>query len=197
MILCVDMDGVLAVWNRWAGVKEYTDPAYFLALPPICEGVDSVRLLADAGLDVRIESTVGGERACEIAAAKLEWLRRAGLGDIQAIFPPCGTDKYLAAEAAFHPSGADMVLLDDYTKNLVSWSGHGGKAVKFLHGDNGFGGKWQGARVRASEGAHAIARAVLTAAGSGSAMPVAAEKRLSRQAAPGTLLTYDRPGMAC
>lgn len=41
----------------------------------------------------------------------------------------------------------NSILVDDYTKNLISWETNGGKGVKCLNGRNGSGKTWKGETI--------------------------------------------------
>lgn len=157
VIVFFDMDGVLAEWRSWAGKKEYTNPAYFESLPGIWPAICCARILDGMGVDVRIVSSVLGP---SIAEAKKRWLMEHGLGELHATFPICGEDKYKAVSDS--SNGKLLVLVDDYTANLAAWQKSGGVAIKFLHGNNGLGGKWIGPRVNALGGTFAVLDGIMS-----------------------------------
>ena len=129
-VFYIDMDGVLAVWNKNASEEDTHQHGYFISRDIELSAVALVRCIADKGYKVKILSAVYEDD--HSAKEKRQWLDRAGLSDIEHIFVPYGQDKYKYVTE----DGELPVLLDDYSKNLRAWGQHGYLAFKFFNGVN-------------------------------------------------------------
>ena len=130
IIFYIDMDGVLAMWEENVSEEETHEKGHFLNKEAEESAVGLVRMLKDAGEDVRIMSSV--YRDDHSGMDKHMWLNEAGLQDIPRIFVPYGDDKH----AYIEDDDALAVLIDDYGKNLRAWEADGNLAIKFMNGIN-------------------------------------------------------------
>ena len=72
-------------------------------------------------------------------------MKRIGLGSIDQIYLPYGTDK---SKYVSH-LGGKFILVDDFTKNLIAWGNAGENfiPVKYLNGGNDTHQSFKGVRV--------------------------------------------------
>lgn len=140
-----DMDGVLAKFNKSATPEQLLAPGYFRYLEPHAHMVDLLNRLYDAGVDVRVLSSVLGPKQAE---DKMAWLMHyTRIAPECVVFVPYGTPKSNLCPTKTEES----CLLDDYTPNLFAFEQAGGVAVKVLNGINHTKKRWQGAMVSALE----------------------------------------------
>lgn len=142
-IIFFDMDGVLAKWDTESAVEDTFLPGYFLNREPDQVMINSLRTLLSHGYDVRILSAV--YPGLIYRAEKEEWLRKY-VGNVPAIFTPCGESK---AHYVTLAAGQKAILIDDYTRNLVMWECEGAEyiGIKYLNGVNNTRGTWSGFRI--------------------------------------------------
>lgn len=142
-IIFFDMDGVLAKWDTESAVEDTFLPGYFLNREPDQVMINSLRTLLSQGYDVRILSAV--YPGLIYRAEKEEWLKKY-VGNVQAIFLPCGDSK---AHYVTLSAGQKAILIDDYTRNLVMWECEGAEyiGIKYLNGVNNTRGTWSGFRI--------------------------------------------------
>ena len=155
--LFVDMDGTLAVFQPVDRLETLYEPEYFENLPPIVNVCKAVRLVAASGqAELYILSSVlpGSPYAVREKSA---WLDRylPQIDTQHRLFLPCGQSKALAVPGGLQPGDT---LLDDYTDNLLDWSG---KGVKLYNGINGTRGRWKGDCLRYNKSPEQIAQALL------------------------------------
>jgi len=145
--LFVDMDGTLAVFTPVDEMETLYQEGYFLNQKPHENVVEGIRLLMTEykDIDVYILSSYLTDSKYALNE-KNEWLDRylPEIDPEHRIFVPYGKDK-----ADWIEGGIDKYdyLLDDYTKNLVSWQ-ESGSAVKLLNAINGSRGSWTGDKIR-------------------------------------------------
>lgn len=135
-----DMDGVLAIWNTAASIEETAEKGYFAKREKEYRAVELVKMLVGCGYDVNILSSV--YRDGHSANDKKEWLKTAGLSELNRIFVPYGEKKreYIEKE-----KNEVCFLIDDFTKNLKEFEeGEGCYGIKFFNGINGTHGTWNG-----------------------------------------------------
>lgn len=138
-MLYIDMDGVLAVWDKNATMEDTKRPGYFRARACQENMAQALRELSDLRVPIAILSAV--YRDGTAAEDKKAWLADHGLGEIPRIFVPYGSRK-----KDFAGPG---ILVDDYTRNLREWAAEGWPAVKFRNQVNGTRGTWTGLAVSA------------------------------------------------
>lgn len=162
----VDMDGVLAEFNKVDKIEDLYEADYFANLKPMNNVVAAINHLNnDPMYDVYILSSVLKDSKFAVTE-KLSWLEkympeiRSNLSNV--IFSECGKSK-----VGFVPNGVRRtdILLDDYTKNLNEWKQAGGKAVKVINGINNKTHRWQGDKVYATSEPLEITRDICFAAG--------------------------------
>lgn len=146
IILYLDMDGFMASWEDFDIPKEiFSKPEFFLKLEPEKNVIDAVKLLTQNHSDeIEIRSlSVAMNREC--AVAKTQWLDKY-LPEIPAErrFFPLNVYPHYGIKWPYMVNGARCMLIDDHTNHLEEWRAHGGLAVKFLNGQNGLLGKWNG-----------------------------------------------------
>lgn len=147
-VLYVDMDGVLAKWED-ASYRDVSSEGFFLSRKPESNLIEAIRLIYESDVDIYILSSVlGNEFALR---EKKAWLR-LWLPECNWHFIPYGSVK--------KPVRSEKVgyLLDDYTRNLVHWSGVG---IKFCTGCNDSRGSWDGHRIYATDTASKMAEKIL------------------------------------
>ena len=132
-----DADGVLAVYDKSASLEEVFDPNghYFLNREADEQMVDLLLLLSEQGEDVSILTHAPEGNA---ARDKMAWAAARGMGDIPMVVVPYGEDK-----GSYIEKGT-AVLIDDYTKNLITWEAGGNVGIKYYNGINGTQGTWRG-----------------------------------------------------
>lgn len=141
-ILCLDMDGVLALWDDYyTSYEEMTKPGFYEFLQPSENVLRTIRLFMkkySSNVEVHILSAAFGEAAI---VEKNRWLDKY-LPEISKEvrhFVQVGEDK-----SKVFPDISNVSLLDDYTKNLRNWKDAGGRGIKLLNGENNVSGKWLG-----------------------------------------------------
>ena len=136
-----DMDGVLAVWDKFSTKADTHVVGYFLkrALDFFIKEI-ILRLIA-AGEEVIMLTAVYTDG--KAAEEKRTWLNQMGLAHVPMIAVPYGSPKHLFIDA---DPNVNHILIDDYTVNLKEWVMRGKNfvAVKFLNGINGTKGTWFG-----------------------------------------------------
>ena len=119
-------------------------PGFFASRKMDVSVIETIKSMRQKGKDVRILSSVyqDGHSMQE----KKEWLKRAGLQDVPAIFVPYGEDKFRYIDS----DETDLfVLVDDFSWNLHNWEKAGDKflGIKYMNGVNGTKGTWTGYRL--------------------------------------------------
>ena len=143
--LFIDLDGTLAVYKKTATEDELYREGYFYNLPAqqnLIEAVKSLIRECSEWLEIYILGCFLPESAYALEE-KANWCQEK-LPEIPMsnyIFVPCGKCK-----EAYVPGTVrkDDVLLDDYTANLLAWSG---KGVKCLNGINHTRKTWKGKKI--------------------------------------------------
>lgn len=139
-----DMDGTLANFDGKPNALQRfaVEPGFFTDLAPtsLCEALSLATTLPEVAANTHILSASPNEQA---DADKMIWLK-ANLPHIPAenihiIRGGAGADE---RKAAFAKDGS--ILVDDYSKNLITWEQAGGIGVKALNGNNGSGRTWKG-----------------------------------------------------
>ncbi len=152
--LFVDMDGTLATFHHVDALETLYEKGYFLNLTPHQNVVDAVKQVFqnEPDISVYVLSAVLADSATARDEKNL-WLDEhlPEIDEAHRLFTPCGVDKaaYLIANYGIKIDKWD-VLLDDYTKNLISWVAIGGRGLKLLNGINDTRGTWHGARIEHS-----------------------------------------------
>ena len=157
VVICCDMDGVLAEWEKGCTYEKTWEPHYFLYRDLEKCVRDALLMLMDAGFKCQATSAAYEEGTAR--EDKDQWLNNNGLESLPRIFMPCGQNKadYIEIE-----SGVTYILLDDYNFNLLEWEnakrdGSQFIAVKFLNGINGDGNIWHGRTIHYHSSAEIIA----------------------------------------
>lgn len=146
-----DMDGFLCKWED-ATEEEVHKPGFFLTRKPDQTAIDAARILYSKA-NFRVLSAAFDKRARE---EKREWLRlwMPFLKDEDIIFTPYGKAK----SESFIEKSPYHVLIDDNSKQLLSW--HGPK-IKYMNGVNGRFGTYKGEKVWFYETGHKVAKDIL------------------------------------
>lgn len=148
-----DMDGTLAEWRAAANFSDLFRKGYFRTLAPMPLTGYANRLAENgSGVDAYILSAYLPESYA--FAEKNEWVDEhvPSIDRAHRIFVHDGVCKAEAImEAMNRPLTKCDILVDDYTLNLNAWQMAGGKAIKWLNGINGFGGRFDGLRTGSIE----------------------------------------------
>ena len=137
----IDMDGVLAVFEKENSIEDTFVEGYFATRKPENVMIEAVKMMINAGKNINILSSAydNGKAVPEKAGWLDEHLGKEGYGRT---FVPYGEDK-----TSYMPHGKVNVLVDDFSKNLHSWirtafEGETNVAFKFYNGINGTKGTW-------------------------------------------------------
>lgn len=130
-----DLDGVTYKW-KIAPFQITKTPGYFFNLEKDPKIHEAVLIMAERGYDVRFLTAYYTDTNAK--EEKKNSLKRDKLEHIPAIYVPYGDDKFKYIE----DESACNILVDDYSKNLHSWSAHGGIGIKYYNGFNGHNGTW-------------------------------------------------------
>lgn len=157
VVICCDMDGVLAEWEKGCTYEKTWEPHYFLYRDLEVGVRDALLLLMAAGFKCQATSAAYEEGTAR--EDKSKWLDNNGLETLPRIFMPCGQNK---ANFINTHDGVTYILLDDYNFNLLEWeaTSKGSAnlvAVKFLNGINGDSGTWTGRTIHHQSSAEIIA----------------------------------------
>ena len=141
-----DLDGVIFKFNFGASDEEIHTPGYF-------ENLEEDQLVVNAIKKLLGEIATGDVKLHILSAAfnptaveeKKRAVKRIGLGDIDQIYLPYGTDK---SKYVSH-LGGKFILVDDFTKNLIAWGNAGENfiPVKYLNGGNDTHQTFKGVRI--------------------------------------------------
>ncbi len=138
-MIYIDMDGVLAVWDTTATPDDTKRKGYFLER----EIEESVKDLIDSLVSIEVPVCIlSAVWNAEAANEKDSWLNRYFGDNLQRIYVPYGDNK-----ADYIVGGTGNILIDDHTPNLIQWSEKSNKAIKFMNGINGNGGRWKGLKI--------------------------------------------------
>lgn len=143
-----DLDGVIFKFNFGASEEEIHTPGYFENLEEDQLVVNAIKNLLYGeiakidNVKLHILSAAFNSTAVE---EKKRAVKRIGLGDIDQIYLPYGTDK---SKYVSH-LGGKFILVDDFTKNLIAWGNAGENfiPVKYLNGGNDTHQTFKGVRV--------------------------------------------------
>ena len=140
-----DLDGVIFKFNFGASEEELHTPGYFEKLEEDQLVVNAIKNLGDVakvGVKFHILSAAFNSTAVE---EKKRAVERIGLGEIDQIYLPYGTDK---SKYVSH-LGGKFILVDDFTKNLIAWGNAGENfiPVKYLNGGNDTHQSFKGIRI--------------------------------------------------
>lgn len=145
----VDLDGTLAHWIPTTTPEELVTPGYFRSLPAYDRMVQNIKYLIGNGYNVYVLSAYM-ETHGDPVAEKKGWLDEylPEVDEEHRIFCPCSASKWEVACNAV--KAENMVLLDDYSKNLHDWvadSKGKGVGIKVMNGINGSHNTWKGKRI--------------------------------------------------
>lgn len=138
----VDMDGTLTVFNQEKNIDVLFEKNYFLNQEPMQNMVEAIAKIASANMGIDVYVLTACLNSKYAKAEKNLWLDKylPMIDQKHRIFCDYGTEK---SRFIKNPKNND-VLLDDYTKNLISWHGIG---IKVLNGINDTHKSWQGERI--------------------------------------------------
>ena len=113
-----DLDGVVFKFNFGASDEEIHTPGYFENLEEDQLVVNAIKnlLYGEIATDVKFHILSAAFNATAVEEKKRA-VERIGLGDIDQIYLPCGTDK---SKYVSH-LGGKFILVDDFTKNLIAY----------------------------------------------------------------------------
>lgn len=145
--LFVDMDGTLTVFTPQPDASALYTKGYFLNLAPQVNVIEAVRKLNTdkyKGMEVFTLSAYLADSPYALEE-KDRWIEEhlPEIDKSHRLFVTCGRNKKDIVDGGVRPTD---FLLDDYTKNLVSWNpGHG---IKLLNGINHTKGSWKYDSIR-------------------------------------------------
>lgn len=148
-----DIDGTLAEWITVANFSDLFQKGYFRTLAPTTL-IGYANRLADKNSDVDAYILSAYLPESYAFSEKNEWVDEhvPNFDKMHRIFVHDGVCKAEAIiEAMKRPLTENDVLIDDYTSNLTAWQAAGGKAIKWLNGINGLGGRFDGPRTGSIE----------------------------------------------
>lgn len=141
-IYIFDLDGTVF---KWQSGEDYWAPHYFRNLPSDELMVKVVNRLLKAGENVVFGTAVLNEEA---AFDKREALNELGFANVPMIAVKNGYTKDSILKTV-----EKRILIDDYTKNLINFSGIG---VKYCNGINDTNKTWNGLRISTDMSAEEI-----------------------------------------
>lgn len=140
----IDMDGVTALFEP-SSIEEMTTEGFFINRKPVKPVITMVKNLMNQS-DVEVYS-LSSYLLPISKKEKIEWNSiHVGIPEDRQLYVPYGKDK----GEFLHCIGGirqDDMLLDDFSKNLHSWSGIG---VKIYNGINGTHGSWKGFSIHSN-----------------------------------------------
>lgn len=147
MTYWIDMDGVLAIYERDAYAGEHPvwlhkGSHYYRHLQPDPKMIEVLRALdMQKENHVCILSTLSNKGAMflEHYEDKAAWLKEhCPFLDVERQFVPVISSKRNIAEflKVSHTLTPNDVLIDDFNKNLIEWQNAGGAAIKYNNGIN-------------------------------------------------------------
>lgn len=146
IILCVDMDGTMAVWKKADYFEVLLEQGYFLNLTPQRNVLEAIKLIKDRGIRVCSLSAYIEDSKYALQEKNL-WLDRYAPYIKERIFCPSTETKPMVFKSYYGFYNHRCILLDDYSHNLHIWNQLGGTGIKLMNGINGTKGTWKGARV--------------------------------------------------
>jgi len=161
--LFIDMDGTLVPWRKEATEKELYSEGYFYNLPSqgnVVQALQRLLRVHSSRFEAFILSCYLPDSAYALSEKRRWCLEHIPeIPDCNYLFVPCGMKK-----EAFVPGRIqkDDVLLDDYTRNLLEWSGQG---VKCLNGINHTRKTWKGPLIDIHWGPRKIANRLAVTCG--------------------------------
>ena len=142
-----DMDGVLAHFNNQIESEEVLyQQGYFKNLQPQTSVLEAVNMMINCYPEQCYILTAAVESPYAIPEKK-EWLSTyvtSNLIEDHILFTKCGEPKSLYIEKGVRSYD---ILVDDYTKNLVSFVSDGGNGIKVVNGINDTNKSWKGKRI--------------------------------------------------
>ena len=163
-IVFVDMDGVVARYERWAyrgrildDVREkepiFTQKGskFFRTCKPDLNAISMVKGLNSINsLSVMVLSGVSsGEVGEEQIEDKSYWLKKNMyfLNETQQLFTSGSKVTKACSFLGIRELNKDLILIDDFNGNLLEWEKAGGVAIKYINGVNSES-SWNGLKVR-------------------------------------------------
>lgn len=140
----VDMDGTIAEWRPGTD-SQLRLPGYYRNLRPTGFLPSLKAFAAEYGRVYILSSYLTG---CQALQDKQEWMDEhfPEIDRKQRLFVPYGACKadFVKEQFGLDVLTEEMVLFDDFSKNLHEWQAAGGKGVKCYNGINGNHGTWSG-----------------------------------------------------
>lgn len=155
-----DMDGVMAEYEKYVSIDDFSTPGYFRNRPPVMPIIKAMKYLVDNASDeieIGIDSKAMNNAYSKIE--KMEWLNEfcSFIKKENIYFADEEKDK----SAVLNETYKSDILIDDYTPNLEKWHGIG---IKFLNGINNTKGTWKGYVVSGKSSPIIIAMTILAIA---------------------------------
>lgn len=133
-----DMDGVLYEFDKNASIEETFERGFFLSRKKQEQMIATCKALMGYNVEVAVLSSV-----YENGFAAIEKRQSLANANVIAneIFVPYGRCK---AEFINDDGESIYILIDDFSKNLISWEAQGSRfiGIKCLNGINGTKGTW-------------------------------------------------------
>lgn len=151
----IDMDGTIAEWKKDASIEEVTTPGYFKALTPLWNMINAIKIAKEKCPDVEfliLSSLFPEHRYEEEKDYWLDTFCRNLFDKDHRIYVTYGNSKSSIGVEE------DDILLDDFTKNLLDWSGIG---IKVLNGINNTNKTWTGYMVDINQDPEIIANTII------------------------------------
>jgi 5'(3')-deoxyribonucleotidase len=145
--LFVDMDGVLAVFNKVDNMSELYKEGYFLKLSQQEKVITAIKIIKQEHPNLEVYTLSAYLHDSPYALTeKNAWLDTylPEINISNRIFVPYGSDKTAYVEGGVSKND---YLLDDFTNNLVAWELDGGNGIKLLNDINNTRGTWQGNKI--------------------------------------------------
>lgn len=158
--LFVDMDGTLAVFTPQKDINALYQKGYFASLAPQENVVEAIRFLARNTGECEIYTLSAYLADSPFALPEKDAWIGWYLPEIDRghrLFVTCGRNKKEVIAGGVTETD---FLLDDFTKNLVSWKP--GRGIKLLNGINHTRESWQYDRIRYDREPEELANAILS-----------------------------------
>lgn len=157
LVIYSDFDGCPSKFNKQATMEELVTPQYYRNTQPDMHYITMIKLLINAGYEVRFLSKALSQ---EIAEAKIAFLKDYGI-DVPFVAVPYDQDK-----AAYIKNDGLALLIDDFTPGLNDWEKYGDNfiGIKYYNGVNGSKGTWDGYSINSRMSANKMAHTVMALA---------------------------------
>ena len=150
VVICWDMDGVLAVFKKEKCPEDTKVPGYFYRVQPDFTAIFALFIMFVLGFVLGFRNMILSSAWQCAKKDKTKWLWKYGLGLVPRTFVPVGEKKFNYVNA--DPETIYILIDDNSELNLFPWKKMGLVACKYYNGINGTKGTW------ASDGGYSISR---------------------------------------